>query len=143
MISVRMKQNVSRYQVLTFLDIGFLHIQSEGRGVLIHVPCGRPCCNSSTKRYRTGAHLPFISYRPEVIMPFELVKPLLTHSSTRRRSIADVFRIQVVSNSDVRSPIITLGSTSFFHVRTNNLYIMAVTKYDIRESLRNVRLNVI
>ncbi|KAF9036134.1 hypothetical protein BDZ89DRAFT_1036121 [Hymenopellis radicata] len=27
------------------------------------------------------------------------------------------FRIQVVSNRDVRSPIITLGSTSFFHVR--------------------------
>ena len=45
-----------------------------------------------------------------------------------RRSIADVFRIQVVSNSDVRSPIITLGSTSFFHVRVNNLYIVAVTK---------------
>lgn len=49
----------------------------------------------------------------------------------QRRSIADVFRIQVVSNSDVRSPIITLGSTSFFHVRTNNLYVMAVTKYAI------------
>lgn len=45
-----------------------------------------------------------------------------------KRSIADVFRIQVVSNSDVRSPIITLGSTSFFHVRTNNLYVVAVTK---------------
>ncbi|KAI0636568.1 clathrin adaptor mu subunit [Trametes polyzona] len=46
-----------------------------------------------------------------------------------KRSIADVFRIQVVSNSDVRSPIITLGSTSFFHVRANNLYIVAVTKW--------------
>ncbi|KAG6908755.1 hypothetical protein DXG01_003367 [Tephrocybe rancida] len=45
-----------------------------------------------------------------------------------KRSIADVFRIQVVSNSDVRSPIITLGSTSFFHVRINNLYVVAVTK---------------
>lgn len=45
-----------------------------------------------------------------------------------RRSIADVFRIQVVSNTDVRSPIITLGSTSFFHVRINNLYVVAVTK---------------
>ena len=45
-----------------------------------------------------------------------------------RRSIADVFRIQVVSNPDVRSPIITLGSTSFFHVRVNNVYILAVTK---------------
>ena len=46
-----------------------------------------------------------------------------------RRSISDVFRIQVVSNSDVRSPIITLGSTSFFHVRINNLYVVAVTKW--------------
>lgn len=33
-----------------------------------------------------------------------------------------------MSNSDVRSPIITLGSTSFFHVRLNNLYVVAVTK---------------
>ncbi|KAH8117024.1 clathrin adaptor mu subunit, partial [Phellopilus nigrolimitatus] len=52
-----------------------------------------------------------------------------------KRSIADVFRIQVVSNSDVRSPIITLGSTSFFHVRTNNLYIMAVTKNNANAAL--------
>ena len=45
-----------------------------------------------------------------------------------RRSISDVFRVQVVSNPDVRSPIITLGSTSFYHVRHNNLYVMVVTK---------------
>ncbi|TIB00475.1 hypothetical protein E3P77_01532 [Wallemia ichthyophaga] len=45
-----------------------------------------------------------------------------------KRSISDIFRVQVVSNPDVRSPIITLGSTSFFHVRHNNLYVMAVTK---------------
>ncbi|KAJ8468923.1 hypothetical protein ONZ51_g9326 [Trametes cubensis] len=52
-----------------------------------------------------------------------------------KRSIADVFRIQVVSNSDVRSPIITLGSTSFFHVRANNLYIVAVTKCNANAAL--------
>jgi AP-2 complex subunit mu-1 len=46
-----------------------------------------------------------------------------------RRSISDVFRIQVISSNDVRSPIITLGSTSFFHVRVNNLYVVAVTKF--------------
>jgi AP-2 complex subunit mu-1 len=40
-----------------------------------------------------------------------------------------VFRIQVISNPDVRSPIITLGSTSFFHVRLNNVYIVGVTKW--------------
>ncbi|KDQ61224.1 hypothetical protein JAAARDRAFT_152340 [Jaapia argillacea MUCL 33604] len=52
-----------------------------------------------------------------------------------KRSIADVFRIQVISNSDVRSPIITLGSTSFFHVRINNLYIVAVTKCNANAAL--------
>jgi len=52
-----------------------------------------------------------------------------------KRSIADVFRIQVVSNSDVRSPIITLGSTSFFHVRMNNLYIVAVTKNNVNAAM--------
>ncbi|KAF9014194.1 Mu homology domain-containing protein [Cyathus striatus] len=52
-----------------------------------------------------------------------------------KRSIADVFRIQVVSNSDVRSPIITLGSTSFFHVRVSNLYVVAVTKTNVNAAL--------
>ncbi|KAK0482676.1 Mu homology domain-containing protein [Armillaria novae-zelandiae] len=52
-----------------------------------------------------------------------------------KRSIADVFRIQVVSNTDVRSPIITLGSTSFFHVRINNLYVVAVTKNNANAAL--------
>ncbi|KAG0143751.1 hypothetical protein CROQUDRAFT_48375 [Cronartium quercuum f. sp. fusiforme G11] len=45
-----------------------------------------------------------------------------------KRSIADIFRIHVISNPDVRSPIITLGSTSFFHVRHQNLYLTVVTK---------------
>ncbi|KIY46948.1 putative clathrin-associated adaptor complex medium chain [Fistulina hepatica ATCC 64428] len=52
-----------------------------------------------------------------------------------KRSIADVFRIQVVSNSDVRSPIITLGSTSFFHVRVANLYVVCVTKMNVNAAL--------
>lgn len=44
----------------------------------------------------------------------------------------------MVSNTDVRSPIITLGSTSFFHVRVNNLYVVAVTKYVVVPSLSNL-----
>ncbi|CAD6897327.1 unnamed protein product [Tilletia controversa] len=55
--------------------------------------------------------------------------------SDLKRSIADIFRIQVVSNPDVRSPIITLGSTSFFHVRHENLYIVAVTKSNANAAL--------
>jgi AP-2 complex subunit mu-1 len=56
-------------------------------------------------------------------------------SSYDRRSIADIFRIQVVSNPDVRSPIVTLGSTSFFHVRHENLYVVAVTKCNANAAL--------
>ncbi|KAI0306659.1 Mu homology domain-containing protein [Multifurca ochricompacta] len=52
-----------------------------------------------------------------------------------RRPIADVFRIQVISSSDVRSPIVTLGSTSFFHVRVNNVYVVAVTKNNANAAL--------
>ncbi|WWC61218.1 uncharacterized protein I303_103798 [Kwoniella dejecticola CBS 10117] len=52
-----------------------------------------------------------------------------------KRSISDVFRIQVISNPDVRSPIITLGSTSFFHVRINNVYVVGVTKCNASAAL--------
>lgn len=54
---------------------------------------------------------------------------------SHRRSVADIFRIQVISNTDVRSPIVTLGSTSFFHVRHENLYIVAVTKWNANAAL--------
>ncbi|KAF9165392.1 hypothetical protein DFQ27_005555 [Actinomortierella ambigua] len=52
-----------------------------------------------------------------------------------KRSIADIFRVQVISNTEVRSPIITLGSTSFFHVRHENLYIVALTKWNANAAL--------
>ncbi|MBW0543156.1 hypothetical protein O181_082871 [Austropuccinia psidii MF-1] len=52
-----------------------------------------------------------------------------------KRSIADIFRIHVISNPEVRSPIVTLGSTSFFHVRHQNLYLTAVTKNNANAAL--------
>ncbi|KAK5065070.1 hypothetical protein LTR84_000905 [Exophiala bonariae] len=45
-----------------------------------------------------------------------------------RPRLADIFRIQVISNAQVRSPILTLGSTTFSHVKHENIYIVAVTK---------------
>ncbi|KAJ9664407.1 clathrin associated protein complex medium subunit [Neophaeococcomyces mojaviensis] len=45
-----------------------------------------------------------------------------------RPRLADIFRIQVISNPQVRSPILTLGSTTFSHVKHENIYISAVTK---------------
>jgi len=45
-----------------------------------------------------------------------------------RPRLADIFRIQVISNSQVRSPLLTLGQTTFSHVRHENVYVVAVTK---------------
>jgi len=52
-----------------------------------------------------------------------------------KRSLSDVFRIQVISNPDIRSPIATLGSTSFFHVKHENIYIVAVTKLNANAAI--------
>lgn len=43
-------------------------------------------------------------------------------------SISDIFRIQVISNPDLRSPILTLGSTTFLHIKHNDLWLVAVTR---------------
>jgi AP-2 complex subunit mu-1 len=52
-----------------------------------------------------------------------------------RPRLADVFRIQVVSNAQVRSPILTLGSTTFSHVKHENIYLVAVTKSNANAAL--------
>lgn len=77
---------------------------------------------SSKSKFTDGAHVARLSGAECSLTPFSI------SCAPSRRSIADIFRIQVVSNPDVRSPIITLGSTSFFHVRHDNLYVVAVTK---------------
>ncbi|EEH23278.1 hypothetical protein PABG_05489 [Paracoccidioides brasiliensis Pb03] len=52
-----------------------------------------------------------------------------------RSRLADVFRIQVISNARVRSPILTLGSTTFSHVKHENIYLVAVTKSNANAAL--------
>ena len=52
-----------------------------------------------------------------------------------RPRLADIFRIQVISNAQVRSPILTLGSTTFSHVKHENIYIVAVTKSNANAAL--------
>lgn len=52
-----------------------------------------------------------------------------------RPRLADVFRIQVISNPAVRSPILTLGSTTFSHVKHENIYLVAVTKSNANAAL--------
>ncbi|CAI5757966.1 unnamed protein product [Candida verbasci] len=52
-----------------------------------------------------------------------------------RRNIADVFRIQVInqissarSNRDQKTPVLTLGSTSFIYIKSGGIWICAVTR---------------
>ncbi|BFZ61149.1 clathrin associated protein complex medium subunit [Saitoella coloradoensis] len=52
-----------------------------------------------------------------------------------KRSVADLFRVQVISNADVRSPVTTIGSTTFFHVKHENLYLAAVTRTNVNAAL--------
>ncbi|KAL1991687.1 hypothetical protein VTN49DRAFT_4995 [Thermomyces lanuginosus] len=52
-----------------------------------------------------------------------------------RPRLADIFRIQVISNPQVRSPILTLGSTTFSHVKHENIYLVAITKSNANAAL--------
>lgn len=52
-----------------------------------------------------------------------------------RPRLADVFRIQVISNAQIRSPILTLGSTTFSHIRSENIYIVGVSKGNVNSAL--------
>ena len=52
-----------------------------------------------------------------------------------RPRLADVFRIQVISNAQIRSPILTLGSTTFSHIKSENIYIVGVTKGNVNSAL--------
>lgn len=52
-----------------------------------------------------------------------------------RQRLADVFRIQVISNPLVRSPILTLGSTTFSHIKHENIFLVAITKGNANAAL--------
>ena len=44
-----------------------------------------------------------------------------------KRSCSDLFRIHVVSATEVRSPVIRVGELTFFHIKHDNIYVVAVT----------------
>ena len=52
-----------------------------------------------------------------------------------RPRLADVFRIQVISNAQIRSPILTLGSTTFSHIKNDNIYLVGVSKGNVNSAL--------
>lgn len=53
------------------------------------------------------------------------------YKATLKRSVADVFRVQVINNQDIRSPILTLGSTTFHSIRStskDHLWLVTVSR---------------
>ncbi|KAJ1983941.1 clathrin associated protein complex medium subunit [Dimargaris cristalligena] len=52
-----------------------------------------------------------------------------------KRSAADIFRIHVITSPDIRSPIVTLGPTTFYHTRHENLYLVAATRGNANAAL--------
>ncbi|KXS14486.1 AP-2 complex subunit MU [Gonapodya prolifera JEL478] len=62
-----------------------------------------------------------------------LISRLFRHDI--KRSVADLFRVHVIADSSNKSPITTLGATSFLHVRHENLYVVAVTRGNANAAL--------
>ena len=53
-----------------------------------------------------------------------------------RRSLSEIFRINVIASNDSnKTPIMTLGSTTFFHVRHANLYLACATRTNVNAAL--------
>eukprot|EP00128_Syssomonas_multiformis_P011724 Colp12_sorted_trinity150504_noHs@32634 len=53
-----------------------------------------------------------------------------------RRTAADAFRVHVIhARSTIRSPVVTIGNTSFFHLKVGNIWIVIVTKQNVNAAL--------
>lgn len=86
-----------------------------------------------------------------------IVTKALKDSIRKSNSLAEVFRVQVIigggngaasnfsdqgvgngtgsDNGDTRSPILTLGSTTFHHIYKNNMWIVAVSRNNVDSGL--------
>lgn len=100
-----------------------LHTTNHGRACLSYrTPLLHPCASTMLSGIlifnQKGENLIFRAFRNDC-----------------RPRLADVFRIQVISNAQVRSPILTLGSTTFSHVKHENIYLVAVTKSNANAAL--------
>lgn len=52
------------------------------------------------------------------------------YKASVKKTIADIFRIQVINNAEIRSPMLTLGSTTFHFIRSvgDGLWLVAVSR---------------
>lgn len=55
-----------------------------------------------------------------------LIKRLFRHDVGIKS--ADIFRLHVIHNKDVRSPVVTIGGCTFLHIRVMDIFIVAVSR---------------
>jgi len=51
------------------------------------------------------------------------------------RGVANTFRSQVIAAKEVRSPIRSIGTTSFMHIKCGNIFIVAVTRHNVNVAM--------
>ena len=58
------------------------------------------------------------------------------YKNTLKRTVTDIFRIQVINSLDVRSPILTLGSTTFHYVKNkHDVWLVTVNRNNIDSAM--------
>jgi AP-2 complex subunit mu-1 len=57
------------------------------------------------------------------------------------RTVATTFRNYIQETKDLRTPIKTIGSTTFFHIRIDTIYVVAVTRQNVNAALAFEVLN--
>jgi len=56
-------------------------------------------------------------------------------STAHSRSAAQAFRHYILEAKEIRSPIKAIGETQFFHIRVENILIVAITKANVNAAL--------
>jgi len=51
------------------------------------------------------------------------------------RGVVNSFRYQVIAAKDIRSPVKNMSNNHFLHIRSENIFIVAVTKFDVNATL--------
>lgn len=106
----------------------------------LHVPSPRPTTPSNSQALPSCLALyfaPTVNMLSGILIFNQKGENLIFRAFRNdcRPRLADVFRIQVISNAQVRSPILTLGSTTFSHVKHENIYLVAITKSNANAAL--------
>ena len=49
--------------------------------------------------------------------------------------MANAFRMNIIGAKNIRSPITLMQNISFFHIRSQDIYLVAITKHNVEAAL--------